>query len=629
MRAASPDRLLARRSSTRPAPGLHRGLQVSLPLCLKMGLLSAAVALTCALPAQAAGAAPLPGAKAHASHAAADHAADRAFDRLAHDFIEALWKLDPDAALIAGRYDGAARLPAPTAASRAQALAFSQRWQSRFAALKPDGLSDRARTDLALLQNKLAADIWGLQTLREFAWNPSNYNVAGAMDLILNTDYAPRSLRLRALLSRLKAVPAYYEGAFASIETPTREHTQLAVSQIEGTLAVFDEIEKAVKAERRLAAADRRAFPKALGEARAAVKGFQQRLQALDTQLAASGKARSFRLGRELYERKFQLDIQSSSTAEQTYQKALATREQLLAKMDELADQLWTRTQGDAPKPAERTEKIDRVIKALSVKHVKPENFLAEIRRQIPQLQTFLQEKDLLTIDPTKPLEVRETPVYQRGVAGASIEAPGPYRPQDRTYYNVTPLDDLKPEEAESTLREYNHWILQILNIHEAIPGHYTQLIHANKSPSLVKALFGNGAMIEGWAVYGERMMLEAGYGDHAPEMWLMYCKWNLRSVTNTLLDYSVHVLGMTQDEALTLLTHKAFQTEQEAREKWRRVQLTSVQLTSYFSGYSEIMALRDERRKALGDRFQLKAFHDQFLSYGSAPVAVIRELMR
>lgn len=599
-------------------------------LGLQLGTLSAALALAWAPPALAAAKSPAPARPAPAATAAApaQQAADRAFDRLAHQFIEALWKLDPDAALAAGRYDGAARLSAPTAASRDKALAFAQQWQAHFATVQPERLSDRARTDLVLLQNKLAADAWYLQTLREFAWNPSNYNVAGAMDLILNTEYAPRAQRLKALLARLKAVPAYYEAAYASLDTPTREHTQLAVSQIDGTLAVFDEIEKAAQAERKLAAADRHAFAPALAAARTAVKQYQQRLKGLDEQLAASGKARSFRLGRELYERKFQLDIQSASTAEQTYQKALATREQLLAKMDELADQLWTQTQGDASKPADRLEKIDRVIKTLSVKHVKAENFLAEIRQQIPQLQAFLQQKDLLTIDPKKPLQVRETPVYQRGVAGASIEAPGPYRPQDRTYYNVTPLDDLKPEQAESTLREYNHWILQILNIHEAIPGHYTQLIHANKSPSLVKALFGNGAMIEGWAVYGERMMLEAGYGDHAPEMWLMYCKWNLRSVTNTLLDYSVHVLGMTQDEALALLTHKAFQTEQEAREKWRRVQLTSVQLTSYFSGYSEIMALREERRKQLGDRFELKAFHDQFLSYGSAPVAVIRELM-
>ncbi|WP_439439782.1 DUF885 domain-containing protein [Roseateles sp. DB2] len=597
-------------------------------LGLSLGTLSAALAL--ASPALAAGSTTHAGAHhGKAAHADSHQAADRAFDRLAHQFIEALWKLDADAALVAGRYDGAARLPAPDAAGRQKALAFAQLWQARFAAVKPEQLSDRARTDLALLQNKVASDAWYLQTLREFAWNPSSYNVAGAMDLILNTDYAPRPQRLKALLARLKAVPAYYEAAYASIETPTREHTQLAVSQIDGTLAVFDEIEKAAKEEHKLAAADRKSLAPALAAARSAVKAYQQRLQALDEKLTAKGQARSFRLGRELYERKFQLDIQSASSAEQTYQKALSTREQLLAKMDELADQLWTKTQGEAPKPADRIEKIDRVIKALSVNHVKAENFLAEIRQQIPQLQAFVQQKDLLTVDPKKPLQVRETPAYQRGVAGASIEAPGPYRPQDRTYYNVTPLDDLKPEQAESTLREYNHWILQILNIHEAIPGHYTQLVHANKSPSLVKALFGNGAMIEGWAVYGERMMLEAGYGEHAPEMWLMYCKWNLRSVTNTILDYSVHVLGMTQDEALALLTQRAFQTEQEAREKWRRVQLTSVQLTSYFSGYSEIMALREERKKALGDRFDLKAFHDQFLSYGSAPVAVIRELMR
>ena len=123
--------------------------------------------------------------------------------------------------------------------------------------------------------------------------------------------------------------------------------------------------------------------------------------------------------------------------------------------------------------------------------------------------------------------------------------------------------------------------------------------------------------------------MLESGYGDNAPEMWLMYSKWNLRSVTNTILDYSVHVLGMTREQALDLLTRQAFQTQREADEKWRRVQLTSVQLTSYFSGYSEIMELREQRREALGTKFSLKQFHEQFLSYGSAPVRVIKELMQ
>jgi len=122
--------------------------------------------------------------------------------------------------------------------------------------------------------------------------------------------------------------------------------------------------------------------------------------------------------------------------------------------------------------------------------------------------------------------------------------------------------------------------------------------------------------------------MLESGYGGNAPEMWLMWGKWNLRSVTNTILDYSVHVLGMSEQQALDLLMRQAFQTEREAREKWRRVQLTSVQLTSYFSGYSDIMELREQRKQALGKEFRLKDFNEQFLSYGNAPVSVIAELM-
>src|SRR5690606_22564995 len=207
---------------------------------------------------------------------------------------------------------------------------------------------------------------------------------------------------------------------------------------------------------------------------------------------------------------------------------------------------------------------------------------------------------------------------------GASVSAPGPFNPGADTYYNVTLLDRFTDEQAESYLREYNHWILQILNIHEGIPGHYTQLVHANKSPSIVKAMFGNGAMIEGWAVYSERMMLENGYAaDEQPEMWLMYGKWNLRVVCNTILDYAVHVLGMTEDEAMDLLMKEAFQERTEATEKWKRVRQSQVQLTSYFAGYAEIYDFREERKAELGDDFDLKAFHNEFLSYGRAPVRV------
>jgi len=128
--------------------------------------------------------------------------------------------------------------------------------------------------------------------------------------------------------------------------------------------------------------------------------------------------------------------------------------------------------------------------------------------------------------------------------------------------------------------------------------------------------------------------MLENGYGadsgsaEASPEMWLMYYKWNLRSTCNTILDYSVHVKNMTQEEAMHLLVDEAFQQKAEAEGKWRRVSVTQVQLCSYFTGYTEIYDLREELKKKMGSNFNLKKFHEKFLSYGSAPVKYIKEMM-
>ncbi len=551
---------------------------------------------------------------------------DRSFDGQSSQFLNALWRIDSESAIYAGKYDTAATLSIPDKAGQARELAFIDEWKQRFGAINASQLSAKQRTDLALLINKLDSDRFRLTTLKEYEWNPASYNVAGPIDLILNTEYAAQPQRLRTLLKRIAGIPAYYEAARANIVNPTREHTRLAIAQAPGVQTLLTEVDKAAQASI-LTPMEKQLFTKRVNAALTAVDGYVAFLTEMDKQMDTSGR-RTFRLGKELYEQKFAFDIQSGSTAEQTYQKALAAREELLANMERISDELWDKTMGSTAKPADRFAKIGMVIDKLSERHVKREDFFAEIRRQVPVLQDWVISHNLLTLDPKKQLEVRATPAYQAGVAGASIDAPGPYRPQDRTYYNVTPLDGATPEAAESSLREYNYWILQILNIHEAIPGHYAQLVYANKSPSIVKSIFGNGAMVEGWAVYGERMMLESGYGDNAPEMWLMYSKWNLRSVTNTILDYSVHVLGMTEEQAIDLLTRQAFQTRSEAVEKWHRVQVSSVQLTSYFSGYSEIMELREQRKQQLGAKFNLKEFHEQFLSYGSAPVRVIKGLM-
>ena len=550
-----------------------------------------------------------------------------AFDQFSQRFLTDYWKAMPDNAISAGKFDGAARLALPVPAERARTLKFAQLWTQRLQGIDESTLTPLQRADLAMMRNEVSSIQWNLTQLRSYEWNPSDANMSGALDALLNTEFAPLEQRLRIILQRIEQGPAYYRAARAGIVQPTREHTALAISQLPGALALLNDIDKAAQRSQ-LTGSEKKHFARSLQKNRAAVTLFMTQLQTLLPSLN-DRNSRSFRLGKTLYDAKFGYDIQSSYSAEETYQHALQSKEALLEKMAGLTDTLWPKYLADVAKPAGRAPQIKMLIDKLSENHIPRTELFEEVRRQIPQLEAWVSAHDLVALDPSRPLIVRETPVYQRGIAGASIDAPGPFQPMRPTYYNVTPIDQESPEQAESFFREYNHWILQILNIHEAVPGHYVQLIHANKSPSIIKTVFGNGAMVEGWAVYGERMMLDSGYGGDTPEMWLMYSKWHLRSVCNTILDYSVHVLGMREADARDLMINQAFQSDNEASGKWRRVQLTAVQLTSYFSGYSEIMALREERRKPLGADFNLKAFHEQFLSYGAAPVRVIRALMQ
>ncbi|MGB0894087.1 MAG: DUF885 domain-containing protein [Parashewanella sp.] len=548
------------------------------------------------------------------------------FSEYSEQFITDLWKQFPTWATYSGFHKFDAELVVPDQESRDKTLAFIKRKRTELEKISQDSLTNNQVIDYRLIENLLDSIEWNITRGKSYQWDPSEYNVAGGFAQIINEDFAPLEQRLRSVLQRMKNVPAFYKAARENIINPTLEHTQLAIQQNQGAFSVFSqELLNKVNSSQ-LKDTEKAEFKTRFDSVIKAIKHHIEWLTALEKKLSNDG-ARDFRIDEKLYEQKFALDIQSGMTAKQLYQKAMADKDNVQAEMTKITNKLWSKY-FDTPKPESSIEATKQLIDKLSAKHVKRENFVSEVKKQIPELVDFVNQHDLITLDPSKPLVVRETPEYMRGFAGASISAPGPYDKKGNTYYNVTPLDAMSDKQAESYLREYNHWILQVLNIHEAIPGHYTQLVYSNESPSLVKSLFGNGAMIEGWAVYTERMMLEQGYGSNEPEMWLMYYKWNLRVICNTILDYGIQVNGMTKDEALDLMMNQAFQQRAEAEGKWRRATLSQVQLTSYYAGFREIYDFREEYKKLKGDDFNLKAFHEQFLSYGSAPVKYIRQLM-
>ena len=552
------------------------------------------------------------------------------FEQYAANFVDYLWKTYPSWASGEGMHAYDSVLTINNNEKRKEVRAFIDSNQRALKAIDIKGLSELNQIDFYLIRDYLEKDKFFLDEMKGGQWNPSQYNLGGQFFSVLSYQGHSLEKRLTDISYKLDRVPDYYAFAKKNITKPTLVHTNLAISQIAGSVTIFDKSIRDSVVKSNLTAEQKQLIDTKLTNAVAAINDYTAWLaNELKPQVESGERSRDFRLGDTLYEQKFKYNMGSSFSAKEIYQKAIERKLELHQKMYEVSERLWPKYFGETTFPEYREEAIMKMIDTLSYVHTHRDSFITTIRSQIPELVEFINEKDLLTLDPEKPLTVRATPEYMRGVAGASISAPGPYDANAETYYNVTPLDHYSEEEAESYLREYNQYLLQILNIHEAIPGHYTQLVYSNKSPSLIKSILGNGAMIEGWAVYTELMMLENGYGNNSDELWLMYYKWNLRTVCNTILDYSVHVLGMNEEEAITLLTKEAFQQQAEAEGKWRRVQLSSVQLCSYFTGFYEIVDLREELKRTKGEEFDLKAFHEEFLSYGSAPVKYIRLLMK
>lgn len=548
---------------------------------------------------------------------------DAAFLRYEDHFLEELWKNNPDWATSVGYHKYDSLLVVPTDKAREQAVKFAKVHLDSLSRYPEGSLSDANKIDHHMIKNQMESIQWNLEQLKSYQWDPSSYNVIGTFASILNEHYAPLPQRLRSFYQKMQNIPAYYKEAEKQLKNPVAELTQLAIDQHLGGVGVIENDFADSLKKTNIPAAEQKLMVDRAKLSADAIKGYATFLKSMK-----NDKPRSFRLGKEFYEAKFKYDIQAEGTAQQTYNSAVERKKYLHREMAKLSRQLWPKYFGTQAMPKDSLEYIAKVIDTLSSKHVAPGDFQSAIEQEIPKLTAFIRSKDLLTLDPSKPLVVRKEPGYMAGVAGASISSPGPYDKDGNTYYNVGSLSGWSAEKAESYLREYNNYTLQILCIHEAIPGHYTQLVYANKAPSLIKSIFGNGAMVEGWAVFSEQEMIDAGFGDAAPEMRLMWYKWHLRSVCNTILDYSVHAGNMTKEQAIKMLTKEAFQQQAEADGKWKRVSVSSVQLTSYYTGYKEINALHEEWKKKQANKYKLKQFNEKFLSYGSAPVKFIKEAM-
>ncbi len=546
-------------------------------------------------------------------------------------FMNETTRLSPVEATVLGEHRYDALLPDITAQGRA---ARSGTWRSiltDMAQLNFAQLSRAQQVDYRLLENELQYRLWADGTLQDWAWNPQIYNdiAAGALYGLAARDFAPWDVRLKAATARMEALPAFLAESRRQLvparvpkifaETVARQNPGI-IEIAQGMLAPHKDT---------LSPQDQTRFDTALAALKKAVA--EQQSWITDT-LIPNAKG-DFRLGAKLYDQKMKFALVSDITRPQLKALALQAKADTRAEMYALARKVLAGKAGapplpDMPDAAQQQAGIEAALALSYAQHPARADLEAKARETLATATDFVRAKGFIRM-PDGPVRVITMPKFQQGNAVAYNDPPGALEKGQQNFYAVSPIpDEWSDAQANSFLAEYNNYMIHDLSIHEAMPGHYMQLDHANRNASTLRAYLGSGPFVEGWAVYSEGVMKDEGYLNGDPLFALTVLKMRLRSITNTLLDIGIQTEGMTREEAMALMMQGAFQQEREAAGKWVRANLSSVQLLSYFTGYEEHRALRAEATRRWGKTFTLRRYHDTVLSYGSPPAKYVKALM-
>jgi uncharacterized protein (DUF885 family) len=541
--------------------------------------------------------------------------ADRQFAALAADYLDDRAQRHPVAATALGdhRYDALLDdVSGPALAAERDAVA---RYAARLGDLDPGSLLPEHRVDAAILGGAIDLRVFQLDELREHTWNPLLANPGRAVYLLLARDFAPLPDRLAAVAGRLDAIPDLLAAARRQLGPMSRVHLETAIAQFGGTIRMLgDEIDAALAQAPGSTARLHRVRPIAI----AALEDHQAWLR----ERLAEDELAEPRIGAALFARKLSLTLNAAADAGAILARAEADLDRITAEMTELAGQLGA----TGPDPVRSA--LDR----LAADTADDQSILAFCRGALAATTRFAEQEGLVTLY-ADPVEVIAMPEIDRGVAVAYCDSPGPLEAKPGpTFLAVSPAPaDWTAERVASFYREYNQHMVHNLIVHEAMPGHYLQLQHSRRfagSATDVRAALYSGSFVEGWAVYAEQVMAQHGYpgtGD-AAAVRMQQLKMQLRMTINAILDARVQGQDMTENEAMELMTGRGYQEEGEAAGKWRRVLLTSAQLSTYYVGYTEVSDLAAELLAAdgLGERH----VHDQMLAHGSPPPRLLRALL-
>ena len=562
---------------------------------------------------------------------AADAAVDAAFADLSKRALDTWMQLSPISATQIGdhRYDS--EIDDLSVAGQQKMLTAYKGLLGELDKIEISKLGRENQVDAAILRNQLQQEIWTAEVLQSSKWDPQIYNgtAGSALYGLMAREFAPLPERLKSATARMEKLPQIFAQARENLD-PARVpkiHAETVAKQNKGILSIVDTFITPHIGE--LPAEDGKRLQAAIDGLKKAV---DEQQTWLDKTLVPNAKG-DFRIGAALYDQKLKFALNSSLSRAEIGERARAELKRVRQDMYGIAQTVLKDKPGAPALPANPSDEQQQaaIEAALELAYAdKParDKVVDDAKAALAQSTEFVRKHDLMTL-PDAPVDIILMPEFQRGVAVAYCDSPGPLDKNLKTFYAVSPIpDDWNDKQVDSFLREYNSRMIHLLSIHEGTPGHYLEGWHSAKFPSTLRAVLRSGLFAEGWAVYTERMMQEQGYLDNDPLFHLVQLKFYLRTISNAILDQGVHVDNWDREKAMHLMTHDAFQQESEASGKWVRAQLTSAQLPTYFVGAQEHFDTRKAMQDKLGDTFNLKAYHDQMLSYGAPPVRFARQLM-
>jgi|GEM_PF-2530695 len=490
-------------------------------------------------------------------------------------------------------------------------------------------LTTQNRIDYYQFSNGLQYWLFLSDTLHIQRWSPLVYTdlLANAFSPVVLQGGESDTVRAVNLQRRLNRLPQFLSQALLSLENSSKPHGEAAVLQSRQLASALEHHQLSGQFQS-LDPSRVTTLQDAESTAAASLHDFANRLE----QQTSSSSGKSFRLGPAYYQRLFHYILQTDWNPNITLERAEKELRTLQGELYEAASQLarqWWGIRYRNPSRAQKHRLIRRVLNSIDNDRQDPEQIVSYIQSQINQLEDFVNHHKILASPAEQNLPVQTGLAYIPGFPMVSLNMSGPMSAGAMDHLSVQPIPGYwSQDETRSYLEEYNNYALQLQSIYYGIPGKFVQQNYAHRYPSLVRALFPSTSMMNGWAHYAERMMVEEGWGQTDKSILVTQLKWEIRRVLQTIIDHKVHTENMSRSEALALLTGEGFMEPHPAEEVWHRVQIHPVWMSADFIGKKLILNLRHRFKQQVAQDFLLYQFHNQLLSYGSPPVKYLRSLL-